>query len=137
MTTATQTPKYSVDNIKHLAALLLEWLAIYLAPTISMVGAVGAVVVFDLITGVMAAKKTGTYAGSKGLRRSVPKFAGYAIGILTANLVQNLYFPDFPVVKFVGGFIIWVEVKSINENIEKSTGLNIIQGFFNKLRRFF
>lgn len=137
MITSTQENKYSVDNLKHAAWLLLEWLAIYLAPMLGIIGAVGAVVVFDLVTGVLAAKKAGTYSGSKGLRRSVPKFAGYFIGVLTANLIQNLYFPDFPVVKFVGGFIIWVEVKSINENIEKTTGLNIVQGFFNKLRKLF
>lgn len=101
-----------------------------------MIGLVGVMVTLDLITGILASRKEGTYQGSKGLRRSIPKFVVYGAGVITANLIQNLYFPDFPVVKLVGGFIIWVEVKSINENIERTTGLNIMQSILRKLQGF-
>lgn len=102
-----------------------------------MIAAVLAVVALDLWSGVSASKRQGTYAGSKGLRASIPKFNGYVVAILTANILQNLWFPEFPVVKLIAGFIIWVEVRSINENIERATGMNIMKLIGGKISQIF
>jgi hypothetical protein len=129
--------KYSVDNLKHAATLIGEWLLIYFTPGITMVAAVLAMITLDLWSGVSASKKEGTYSGSKGLRASIPKFNGYVVGILAANILQNLWFPNFPVVQLVAGFIIWVEVRSINENIERGTGVNIMKLIGTKISQIF
>lgn len=127
-------PRFNVDNLKHDASLLLQWAALYFAPTLSVIGAVLFVVLSDLITGTIAARKRGDFS-SKGLKSSVPKFIVYFVAVMVANVVQRMYLSQIPAVKIIAGLIIWIEVRSINENIEESTGVNLFQTLVDKIKK--
>jgi phage-related holin len=102
--------------------LLLATLAV-LAPLESTVLTVLAIVLMDLLTGLVAARKTHTNITSAGLKRTIVKLAVYLPAILGAYLVGTyLTGPYIPVANIVGGFIGITELKSILENLDAASG---------------
>lgn len=82
-------------------------------------------VFFDLGTGLQAARKRGETIHSKGLRRTITKFAMYVAAIIGANAVQTVYFPQFPMVFAISAFIAATELLSVLENVGTVTGTNV------------
>jgi phage-related holin len=105
-----------------------------LAPIKAILLTVGVLIVFDLITGLMAARKRKESLSSAGLRRSISKLVVYQIAVISAFLVE-VYMVEsvLPISKFVAGLIGMVELTSIFENINVFFGKNmfvfIIQKF--------
>ena len=92
--------------------------------------AVGIMVFIDWVTGTLAAKKAGEKIRSNGYRNTVIKGILYGAGIvvgliLQLVLMQLLGLESLPIVEAVSTFILYVEVKSIGENIEKGTGTKL------------
>jgi len=120
---------------KKLASLLsycVLWIYAYFMPTYSLILIVGFFVFCDLITGVLASTRNeqGSYDwsrfNSKKLRNTVPKFTGYTIAILVAFVVEK-HFNLEPACKVIAGFVMYIELKSLNENIETITGTNLFK----------
>jgi len=102
--------------------LLLAILAVF-APLQSTVLTVFAIVLLDLLTGLVAARKTKTSITSSGLKRTIVKLAVYLPAILGAYLVGTyLTGPYIPVANIVGGFIGITELKSVLENLDAASG---------------
>jgi len=95
--------------------------------------AVGFFVVADFITGIMAARKLGTKIESKKMFRTVPKFIAYAIGIIAAHSMELLFFPDFPAAKMVSGLVAFIELKSLDENLEKLIGHSLLGSIIDRM----
>ena len=92
-----------------------------------------ALVIGDLVSGTMAAKKRNEKIHSKGLRRTVEKlFVYYGVILLAQGLVKAFDIPSINIssmqidVTYVVAFTIAIsEFKSIAENVEDITGVNI------------
>lgn len=122
------------SKVIDLVITIATWLAIFFAPAIEMIIAIGFFVMCDMVTAILAAKKTGEEINSKKMRPSIGKFVSYGIGILVAQVMQVQFMPEFPAMKLVAGLIAYIELKSINENIEKRTGLNLFKVVIEKLK---
>jgi uncharacterized membrane protein len=84
-------------------------------------------VVGDLITGIRAAKKRGDKIVSRGIYRTLEKFALYFIVITVAEKMRITFFPPVPITHVVAFGICLTEFFSLAENVETVTGVNIIK----------
>jgi phage-related holin len=89
----------------------------------------------DTITGVIAAAKNNKAIKSRRLFETVGKFVSYGIGIIIARIIETCFIPNFPAVKLMAGYIAFIEVKSIDENIQKITGHSLFESILSKLKR--
>lgn len=112
----------------------LVWIASYFAPTFEAVMIVGLLVVCDMVTALVAARKSGEAITSTKLSRTVGKFAVYGVAIVVAHVICRHFLPSFPGLQLVAGFIAFVEVKSIDENIKKYTGFSLFAVILEKLK---
>jgi phage-related holin len=119
-------------NFKKWAiALVMSGLSM-LAPAANLMFAIGFLVVSDFITGVLAARKREEPINSKKMRNSVTKGIGYMVAILVAYLMQKAFIKDFEVMKIVAALIAFIELKSIDENLESLTGKSLFNQFLKK-----
>lgn len=109
-------------------------LAATLAPIKPLLLACGALIVSDMITGMMAARKRKEKIQSAEMRRSLSKMVVYQVAIISA-FVLEVYMLEglLPVSKIVGGVIGMVEFKSILENASTIAGQDILQMVIDKL----
>ncbi len=104
------------------------------APAKELFIATGILIVADLITGLMAARKTGTPITSAGLRRTVSKMLIYNLAVGSAFLVQHYMMADaVPVSNIVSSAIGMVELKSILENADKISGGSVMKTILQRL----
>jgi len=114
-------------------ALTLSLFAI-LAPVHAVMGAVGALIAIDLISGLVAARKRGEPVSSGCLRRTVTKAVVYQVAIISGFLLQQFLLSDFiPVAKLIASVIGIVEVKSILENLDEINGSSLFKSIVLKL----
>ena len=114
-----------------LANVLLPLLASLILPPVDLLIFLTLSMVLDFLTGVVAAKMEGKEITSLGFRGTVKKFTQYGsaicVGILLANIADRgqagqiastvyLYFGNALI-----SFIIFIEIKSILENLIKTS----------------
>jgi phage-related holin len=109
----------------NFTGLLFTYLVSFFTPIAWWLLAIGFFVVADFITGILKAKKNGGKIESNKMFRTIPKFVGYGLGIIVAHVITILFFPEFPTIKLMAGFIAFIEVKSIDENITVLTGYSL------------
>lgn len=112
---------------------LLVLLAI-LAPIKSLIISCGVLIIADMITGMLAAKKRKEKINSADMRRTLSKMLVYQIAIIS-GFVLEFYMLDklLPVSKIVSGVIGMVEFKSILENVSTIAGQDILKLVVDKL----
>lgn len=112
----------------NVRTFLLSLLAVF-APIQPLMAAVAVLIVADTITGIIAAYKRGEEIRSSGLSRAVVKLFVYQVVIVTGFLMEQYIVPDLgvPVVKLLAGVIGVVEFKSLLENVESVTGLDLLK----------
>lgn len=109
--------------------LLISSLAV-IAPVKGIMVAVGALIFFDLVTGVMAARKRGERITSAALRRTISKLVVYQMSVLSGFILETYLISDIvPIAKLVAGVIGMVECLSVAENMKTVTGVDITQIF--------
>ena len=127
--------KTNMELIKVYTFTLLYWVVVYFQPTLEFMLLVGFFVVMDTVTGMAAAFKLGEELTSKKFRAVFPKFIIYGCAVLVAHVLQRQFFPDFPAMKIVAGFVAYSELMSIDENIQKITGVSVFKFFIKKLKK--
>lgn len=118
---------------KYILPALMSAVAFF-APVAPFIMLVGFIIVVDMITAIMAVRKEGGKVESRKLARTVGKFLVYGCAILTAHVVSRFFFPTFPALQLIAGFITFVELKSIDENIKKFTGHSMFGTILDKLK---
>lgn len=113
----------------------MSWMVIYFSPSFAFILLVGFFVVADTITGVAAASHRNEPITSKRMRQAVPKYIVYGIGVLVAHVIQKEFFPDFPALKLISGFIAYSELMSIDENIKDITGISLFKNIIKKFKK--
>jgi phage-related holin len=99
----------------------------FMAPVWPFVFLAFVLVVGDLYSGLIAAKHKREKISSRGLYRSIEKFALYFVVITVAEHMRVIFFPPVPVTQVVAFGICLTEFFSLVENVEVVTGVNIIR----------
>ncbi len=119
--------------MKYLQALAVSALAIF-APIQAALATVLALIVVDMITGVIAAHKRGEAITSAGLRRSVSKLVIYELTLSLCYIAEHYLIADaIPVMKLVSGMIGLVELTSVLENLNSISGTDLLKTIIQKL----
>ena len=121
----------NIDFKKWLVAAVMSSLTL-IAPAANLMFVIGLLVVSDFVTGVLAARKREETINSKKMRNSVTKGIGYMVAILVAYMMQKVFIKDFEVMKIVAALIAFIELKSIDENLESLTGKSLFNQFLKK-----
>lgn len=109
-------------------------LASILAPIKALLISCGTLILADMITGILAAKKRGEKISSAEMRRSLTKMLVYQIAIISGFILEKYMLEDLlPVSKIVAGVIGMVEFKSILENTSVMAGQDILSLVMDKL----
>ncbi len=116
---------------KWAVALVMSGLSM-IAPAANLMFAIGFLVVSDFVTGVLAARKREEQISSKRMRNSITKGIGYMVAILVAYMMQKIFIKDFEVMKIVAALVAFIELKSIDENLESMTGKSLFNQFLKK-----
>lgn len=120
--------KYSLDLLTLFVAFMTPLAVVFLAMFVFVLA--------DFITGVWKAyvmpKKT---VSSRKMSHSVSKFIFYFIGILLAAIANSVLELDMPAAKMVLGFIIVIELRSIDENMKIVLGYSIFGRILDTLKR--
>jgi phage-related holin len=123
--------KMNIDFKKWAIASIMSCLT-FIAPAANLIIVIGLLVLSDFVTGVLAARKREEIINSKKMRNSVTKGIGYMVAILVAFMMQKVFIKDFEVMKIVAALIAFIELKSIDENLESLTGKSLFNQFLNK-----
>jgi len=116
-----------------LIGLAISLTAVF-APIKALILVTGLLIFFDLITGMVAAKKRGEQIKSAALRRTVTKCFVYQSAILIGFLVEIFMLEGFiPISKIAAGLISVVEMKSILENLDAINGNPVFTSLIKKL----
>lgn len=139
--TADSSPLYKLITMRYITKFFTDWpiekLLQLLSPFVLAVAMPSAeyvviaafFVLSDTITGALAAKKRGEKIRSLRLFDTIPKFISYGIAILIAAVIEWKFAPEFPCIKGITLFVVYIELKSIDENIKDITG----ESFFKKI----
>jgi phage-related holin len=105
-----------------------------LAPIKPLIIACGALILADMVTGIIAAKTRKEKLQSAEMRRSLSKMVVYQVAIISAFVLETYMLEGLlPVTKVVGGVIGMVEFKSILENASTIAGKDLVQLVIDKL----
>lgn len=96
-----------------------------LAPIQHLIFATVFFVLADFVTGIWKAKKIGETITSQKMKNTIPKLLLYVLALIVGQVAQQFVLPEIPFVKIFSGFIALVEIKSILENINGITGLDL------------
>lgn len=116
-----------------LANLALSVLAVF-APIKTVIITTGVLVVADLITGLLAARKQKIPITSSGLKQTVGKFFLYEVALLLAFITEVYLLGNFlPASKLVAALIGVTELKSVLENLDILHGSSLFKSLVSRL----
>lgn len=105
-----------------------------LAPVKAILTIIGILVMADLVSGILAAKKRKEKITSAGIRRTVTKFFVYETAIILGFLTEHyLTGALVPITKIISGLIGMTELKSVLENMGDIQGEPIFNLLIKKL----
>ncbi len=117
----------SSDWVIQKIGLLFVWLIMFFTPLVPTILIVTVFVAIDYLMGVQASRKQGIEITSRRRKDTVTKTLAYQLTLITAFFLEKFFIKDFPVLKLVSGFIVYVEVTSIDENNKIITGKSILK----------
>lgn len=115
-----------MNRLTFIKTLIITILAVF-APAKHMIYAAFTLVVADLITGLMAAKKRKEPITSSGFKRTVIKLMIYETAILLGFIAEQYLTLDIlPVAKIIASFVGVTELKSVLENLNDIGGGDLL-----------
>jgi phage-related holin len=114
-------------------AASLGWLISFILPIKDFLILTTALVILDLITGVVAAKKRGEKIRSRALMRTTIKLLLYYCAILATQGVQVVFAEKIPLSYITAFTIAITELKSLLENVDAGTGSRLAKMIVEKL----
>ena len=104
---------------------MFSWISSFIMSVATFLSFTLVIVLVDLYTGRMAAKHRGEAIKSSGYRKSAKKYVLYMLGILISELFIRVFSLPIPLTYMVAGVVALTEIKSIFENIETVTGVDL------------
>ena len=115
-------------------AAILGWAMSVILPIKDFLIITSALVVLDLITGIVAAKKRKEEIRSRFLMRTTIKLLLYYSAILATEGVQVVFAEKIPITYITAFTIALTELKSILENVDAGTGSRLAKMIIDKLK---
>ena len=115
-------------------AAILGWAMSVILPIKDFLIITSALVVLDLITGIVAAKKRKEEIRSRFLMRTTVKLLLYYSAILATEGVQVVFAEKIPITYITAFTIALTELKSILENVDAGTGSRLAKMIIDKLK---
>lgn len=115
--------KQIIDFLLPYSDKLVVILITFFAPILPAMIAIGLLIIIDTITGIITSRRNRETITSKRLGGTITKLFLYELLIIASSLCETYLFPELMFVKITLAFISIVEFRSINENIQKTTGL--------------
>lgn len=111
---------------KYMWHQLFLLFVVFITPIVPAMLVTGFLITVDFLTGIYASMRQKKKITSRRLRDTIDKVFVYNITIIVAFLIEK-YMIDgaIPLFRVVLGFISLAEVKSISENFNKITGINL------------
>lgn len=119
-------------TLKLIETGALMILAVF-APIQSLIITTVVLIVVDLVTGIYAAVKRSEAITSAGLRRTISKLFIYEVALMCAYLAEHYMQLDLPIVKMASTMVSLVELKSIMENLNSISGVDLLKSLIEKL----
>jgi hypothetical protein len=105
--------------------LAISLLAVF-APVVPLLLTIGFLIVLDFIVGIYRAYKLNEMITSRKMGNTISKMLLYQITILSLWVFEIYILGSIiPVTKIGGGLIAVTEIKSIDESVEKMTGVGV------------
>ena len=108
-------------------SVVLGWVSSLMIPIAPFIGLSIFLVFTDLYSGTRAAKKRGEQITSKGLSRTVEKIVLYFFCLLASELMTKVFHLPIPVTYIAAMAICMTEFKSMLENVNTVTNVNIFE----------
>jgi len=119
--------------MRYLEAFILAVVTVFAPAKTALIAAL-ALVFFDFVTGVLAARKRREKITSAGFKRTVGKIVLYETALCLAFLAQEfLLGDDVPAFKLISTMIGLVELKSILENLDTINGKPVFRAILKKI----
>ena len=119
--------------MRYLEAFILAVVTVFAPAKTALIAAL-ALVFFDFVTGVLAARKRKEKITSAGFKRTVGKMVLYEMALCMAFLAQEfLLGDDVPAFKLISTMIGLVELKSILENLDTINGKPVFRAILKKI----
>lgn len=125
-----------VNWLDEMAIFLITALTAFISPIGHWLAIVGFLVVADMITALIATRKSHKKIESRKLFRTIMKFVVYGIAVITGYIFEKYFFPDLPVAKLMTAFIATIEIKSMDENYKVITGRSFFKFILDALSKF-
>lgn len=125
--------KFALNFFANFIGVISTYLLAFFTPIALWIALVGLFVVADFVTALLKAHKNGTAITSNKMFKTIPKFIAYGTAVIIAHALFLAFFPEFPAVKLITGFIAYIELKSIDENFKEITGHSFFKAFIDKL----
>jgi len=128
----TDTPWNFADALSKVAVLLIS----YLSPVKEIVHVLLIFIAVDFISGVWASRKRREKIESRRFRKTLTKFLWYTVALILSYIMERTFHLSWSNLSgIVGGFICFIELKSIFENITVITGEPVFMKILNLIRR--
>lgn len=108
--------------MKEKGIVLIGGFIAFFTPVIPFMALCGFVVLVDMILGVKSAKKKGIEITSRRRKDTVTKGVMYMSALIISHSCVILFKLPVPMLEITGGFIIYTEITSIDENYYTLTG---------------
>ena len=115
-------------------AAVLGWAMSFILPISDFLILTSALVILDLITGVLAAKRRGEKIQSRALMRTTIKLTLYFAAMLATEGVQYVFAKNIPLTYITAFTIAITELKSILENVDSGTGSGLTQAIIDRIK---
>lgn len=127
----------SVTSLQSFFTKIAILLIAYFTPVAEMINIMLIFLTVDTISGIWASVKIGNKFKSYRLRKTVYKFIWYTVSVMLAWMMEHTFKIEWSnLASITAGFICFVELKSVFENISVITGdpvfLRIIKIFKKK-----
>ena len=126
---------YAISSSQIWSKLTILFVA-YFTPIAEMVHVMLIFLAIDTIAGIWASLKEGNKLQSSKLRKTVFKFLWYTIAVMLAWMMEHTFKMSWSnLACLTAGFICFVELKSIFENITRITNEPIFRRILNLLKK--
>ena len=120
------------DACAKIAVLFIS----YFSPVKDIVHVMLIFILVDFLSGIWASRKLGEKLKSKKFRKTLTKFLWYTIALILSFMMEktfNLSWANLSAI--IGGFICFIELKSIFENITVITGEPVFMRILNIIKK--
>lgn len=121
-------------KLKEYAFVVLAMVWSFLTPIHTLLGCTLGLIFIDACTDIYKAVKKGRKITSNRARHTIGKGLVYMCTIIAGHLLDTIFGLDRVASKAFAGAIALVEGKSISENVEEATGVNLWTAVLSKLR---